>query len=232
MTKNSGSNMRKSWIVDLGFCDFERALTIQKKIHQMRVDSSIPDTLIFVEHLPVITLGKSGNPDNLLVPLDKLKSEGIRIYQTERGGDITYHGPGQLVGYPIFYIKDALAGIRDMIEKIESILILVLNDFEIKAMVKPKLTGVWVDAEKIASIGIAVKKWVTFHGFALNVTTDLSNFELIRPCGLSNVKMTSMEKVLGKKLDLTAVKERVKLNSEKVFGKKLETRDFLKEFPS
>jgi lipoate-protein ligase B len=210
-----------NWLIDLGFCDFERSLTVQKKFQQMRVEGKIPDTLILVEHPPVITFGKSGKPSNLLVTDEVLQKKGIKTYFIERGGDVTFHGPGQIVGYPIFYIKETLAGIRPMIEKLESVLIMTLNDFGIKAITRPKLVGVWHGEEKIASIGIAVKKWVTFHGFALNVNTDLSYFDLIRPCGLDKVKMTSMAKVLGKELNLNQVKERIKLNFEKIFSLKL-----------
>jgi lipoate-protein ligase B len=208
------------WICDLGYCDFEQALKIQKKIHELRVENKIPDTLILVEHPSVLTIGKSGSFDNILISTEVLHEKGIKIYQIERGGDITYHGPGQIVGYPIFYVKTALAGIKAMIKNIASLLIFTLNDFGVEATVKPKFVGVWVGDEKIASIGIAVKHWVTFHGFALNVTTDLTYFDLIRPCGLANVKMTSLEKILQKKIELTEVKERIKVNLEKVFNQR------------
>ena len=225
--KNAGEI---NWIIDLGLCDFERSLTIQKKLHQMRVEAKIPDTLILVEHQPVITFGKSGNPTNLLVSNDFLQRKGIKTYSIERGGDVTFHGPGQLVCYPIFYVKEALAGVRAVIKNLESILILTLNDFAIQAVTKPKLVGVWVGDEKIASIGIAIKKWVTFHGLALNVNTDLAYFDLIRPCGLDKVKMTSMAKILRQELNLIQVKVRLKFNLEKVFGKKFQKQENLEKF--
>lgn len=230
MNEKNKSTGELNWIIDLGFCDFERSLTIQKRLHQMRVEAKIPDTLILVEHQPVITFGKSGKPANLLVPNDILQRKGIKTYFIERGGDVTFHGPGQIVGYPIFYIKETLAGIRGMINKLESTLILTLNDFAIQALTRPKLVGVWIGEEKIASIGIAVKKWVTFHGFALNVNTDLAYFDLIRPCGLDKVRMTSMAKILGKELNLNQVKERIKLNFEKVFGAKIVKPKDLEKF--
>lgn len=232
MNDKNKCDVKLNWIVDLGLCDFERSFIIQKRLHQMRVEAKIPDTIILVEHLPVITFGKGSNSTNLLVSTDTLQRKGIKIYHIERGGDVTFHGPGQLVGYPIFHIKEALAGIRAMIEKLELTLILSLNEFGIKAVAKPKLVGVWVGDEKIASIGIAIKKWVTFHGFALNVNTDLSFFDLIRPCGLKNVKMTSMEKILGKKINLNQVKEQIKFNLEKVFSKKFRKQEALDEFAS
>lgn len=211
---------KEAYLIDLGLCDFERALIIQKNLHQKRINRSIPDTMVFVEHPPVITFGKSSNYNNLLFPTEFLSKQGIRVYHIERGGDVTFHGPGQLVGYPIFYIKDSLAGIKGMIEKLHLSLILTLKDFGLVAQVKPKYIGVWIDDEKIASIGIAVKKWVSFHGFALNVTTDLSYFDMIIPCGLSAIKMTSMEKILREKISLVSVYERVKVNLERVFEKK------------
>ena len=230
MNEKNKSTGGLNWIIDLGLCDFERSLTIQKKLHQERVEAKIPDSLILVEHQPVITFGKSGNPTNLLVSNDFLQRKGIKTYSIERGGDVTFHGPGQLVGYPIFYVKEALAGIRAMIKNLELSLILPLNDFSIRAVTKHKLVGVWVDEEKIASIGIAIKKWVTFHGFALNVNTDLTYFDLIRPCGLDKVKMTSMAKILSKELNLIQVKERLKFNLEKVFDTKFEKPENLEKF--
>jgi lipoate-protein ligase B len=221
---------KESWILDLGICDFDRTLNLQRKIHQMRVNNKIPDTMILVEHPPVITFGKSSDSTNLLVSSGDLAKKRIKIFQIERGGDVTFHGPGQLVGYPIFHIKDALAGIKGTIKRLESALILTLRDFMIKATVKPELVGVWVNDDKIASIGIAVKKWVTFHGFALNVATDLSYFDLIRPCGLTGVRMTSMEKLLGKKVNIVKVKESTKLNFEKVFFRKFTMKENLDEF--
>lgn len=221
---------KESWLLDLGICDFARTLNLQRKIHQLRVNNKIPDTMILVEHPPVITFGKSGDSTNLLVSSGDLAKKRIKVFHIERGGDVTFHGPGQLVGYPIFHIKDALAGIKGTIKKLESALILTLRDFMIKATVKPKLVGVWVNDDKIASIGIAVKKWVTFHGFALNVATDLSNFDFIRPCGLTGVRMTSMEKILGKKVNLGKVKESTKLKFEKVFSRKFVIKENLNEF--
>ncbi|MEO0094183.1 MAG: lipoyl(octanoyl) transferase LipB [candidate division WOR-3 bacterium] len=224
--------LKAGWILDLGFCEYEKSLKIQKRLHQLRVEAKIPDTLILAEHPAVFTLGKSGKTDNLLVAPEFLTARGIKIYRIERGGDITFHGPGQIVGYPIFYIKDTLAGIRALIERLELLIILTLNNFGIEAKVLPKMVGVWVGGEKIASIGLAVKSWVSFHGFALNVATDLSNFDLIRPCGLSNIKMTSLERVLKKQINLNEVKERIVFNLPQVFNKKFLVKDELLELTS
>jgi len=202
-------------LVDLERLEYLTAWKLQIKMHKMRVCKKIPDTLLFVEHPPVITLGKNGNLKNLLVPLESLK---IPFYKIERGGDITYHGPGQLVGYPIFSIRDGYAGIRYFIEKMEKALINSLKAFGIEGEKREGYIGVWVGDKKIASIGIAVKRWVTFHGFALNVNTDLDFFKLINPCGFSNKSVTSIERVLGKEVGLREVKERVKQGFEQVFN--------------
>lgn len=232
MIRVEGLNKQPGWIFDLGYCEFEQVLNIQKQLHQKRVNRAIPDTLILVEHPPVFTLGKAGKFTNLLVSPEQLEKKGIKIYRLERGGDITFHGPGQIVGYPIFYIKEALAGIREIIEKLELLLILTLSDFGITASVKPRMVGVWVEDKKIASIGLAVKKWVTFHGFALNVTTDLTYFELIRPCGLANVKMTNLVEILKRKIRVDEVKERINFNLARVFNRQFFVKEDLKEFTS
>jgi len=196
-------------VFDLGTRGYKEVWDLQKKIHEQRVDSSIPNTLILVEQKPVITMGKSGDEGNLLFPVDFLKKKGVEYYQIERGGDVTYHGPGQLVGYPIFNVRDGLAGIKPFINGIEEAIILTLKDSGIRAYRKEKMIGVWTEKGKVCSIGVAVKKWVSFHGFALNVNTDLSYFDLIVPCGLRNVEMTSMQQILGKQVSMDDVKRSV-----------------------
>jgi len=208
----------KAILIDLGKLDYQKAKDIQLKIHKLRVTDKIPDTLLFVEHPHVITLGRFGKPENLLVSLDELKEKGVSFYRVERGGDITYHGPGQLVGYPIFSIKNGYPGIRYFIEKMEDALIYSLETFGIKAEKKEGYIGVWIGEKKIAAIGVAVKRWTTFHGFALNVNTDLNFFELIKPCGLVNKGVTSMKEQSKEKIYIQEVKERVKEGFEKVFN--------------
>jgi lipoate-protein ligase B len=205
-------------ILDLGTKSYKEVWDLQKKIHEQRVDSSIPNTLILVEHNPVITMGKSGHDGNVLFPLDSLKEKGLEYYQIERGGDVTYHGPGQLVGYPIFNVRDGLAGIKPFINGIEEAIIATLKDFGIRAHRKEKMIGVWTDKGKICSIGVAVKRWVSFHGFALNVNTDLTYFDLIVPCGLKNVEMTSMQQILGKPVSMDEVKRSVVQNFGEIFS--------------
>jgi len=195
--------------LDLGKRDYKEVWDIQKDLHLKRVNNQIPNTLILVEHNPVVTMGKSGNNENIKVPIQLLKDKGIDVYHIERGGDVTFHGPGQLVGYPIFNIKQGLVGIKPFIEKIEEAIIAVLADFGIKAEKREKMIGIWTEMGKICSIGIAVKRWVSFHGFALNVHTDLRYFDLINPCGFKNIKMTSMQEILKKEILMADVKNSV-----------------------
>lgn len=204
-------------ILDLGNRDYKEVWDLQKTIHQKRVEGVIENTFILVEHNPVITMGKSGREDNLLIPYRILEEKDIKFYRIERGGDVTYHGPGQLVGYPIFNIRNGLVGVRPFIEKIEEVIIATLKDFGIKGEKKSKMIGVWADRGKICSIGIAVKRWVSFHGFALNINTDMKYFDLIVPCGLSDVQMTSMQKILKKSIPLNDVKESIIKNFGKGF---------------
>jgi len=211
-------------VIDLGQKDYREIWDIQKIIHQKRVEKEIADTLLFVEHNPVITMGKSGKQNNLLIPFKLLEKKGIAYYQIERGGDVTYHGPGQVVGYPIVNIKDGLIGIRPFIEKLEDVIIATLAEFDIKGKRKEKMIGVWTETGKICSIGVAVKRWVSFHGFALNVNTELKHFDLIVPCGLKNVTMTSMQKILSKEISLDRVKESIIKNFGVLFKKTLEER--------
>ncbi len=211
-------------VIDLGQKDYKEVWDLQKIIHQKRVEKEITDTLLLVEHNPVITMGKSGKQNNLLIPFKLLEEKGIAYYQIERGGDVTYHGPGQVVGYPIINIKEGLIGIRPFIERLENVIIATLVEFGIKGEKKEKMIGVWTETGKICSIGVAVKRWVSFHGFAFNVNTNLKHFDLIVPCGLKNVTMTSMQKILNKEISLDRVKKSIIKNFGVIFKKRLEER--------
>jgi len=193
-------------VIDLGQRDYKEVWDIQKLLHQKRLGGEIADTLLLVEHNPVITMGKSGKDDNILIPGSLLKKKGVDFYRIERGGDVTYHGPGQLVGYPIFNIKERLVGIKLFIERVEDAIIATLAHFGIKGEKKEKMIGVWTETGKICSIGVAIKRWVSFHGFALNVNTDLKYFDLIHPCGFKNIEMTSIAEILKKEISMDSVK--------------------------
>ena len=170
--------------------------------------------LLFVEHPPVFTLGKSGNMDNLLLDEARLAKEGIEFYKSNRGGDITYHGPGQIVGYPILDLDHFFTDIHRYLRTLEEIIISTLADYGLEATRSPGETGVWLDvgtpfARKICAMGVRASRWVTMHGFALNVNTNLQHFEHIIPCGIQGKGVTSLEKELGKQVPLKAVQEKI-----------------------
>lgn len=183
---------------DLGVVAYERALAWQEALLKKRGQGEHGDTLLLLEHPPVFTLGRGGNVQHLLNPRQ------VPVYRVGRGGDVTFHGPGQLVGYPVI----ALTG-RDVhayLRALEAVLVATLRVYGLEACRREGLTGVWVGEEKIASIGVGVRRWVTYHGFALNVDPDLSYFSDIVPCGLAGVRMTSMARLLGRPVPLPAVK--------------------------
>ncbi|MFH1729310.1 MAG: lipoyl(octanoyl) transferase LipB [Pseudomonadota bacterium] len=193
--------------IDLQIQDYQKTYEFQITLVKKRLNDEISDTVIFVEHPHTLTFGKRGVTENILVANEILADNKITIVETERGGDITYHGPGQLVCYPIFKLNTDYKKIKSHIHKLEKIIIDLLEKYKIQAKQKENYIGAWVDNKKIASIGVAVKKWVTFHGFALNVSTDLSYFNLINPCGLNEIKMTSMEKILENKVNMNELKQ-------------------------
>lgn len=179
--------------------------------------------LLFVEHPPVYTLGKSGKREHVLIGEDEMRERQIEFYQTNRGGDITYHGPGQLVGYPILDLERFYTDIGRYLRELEEVIILTLADYGLTAERSKGETGVWLDpdlpgrARKICAMGVRCSRWVTMHGFALNVQTDLSYFGHIVPCGIADKSVTSMEQELGSKPDENEVKQRVKKNFESIF---------------
>lgn len=182
---------------DLGRAGYAEALAIQKELVEQRKRGLIPDQLLIVEHPHVITLGRNGHRENLLASEEALRQAGIEFYASDRGGDITYHGPGQIVGYPIFDLREWKRDVVAYVRAIESVIIDALAEFDIQAGRVEGCTGVWVDGKKVAAIGVHISRWVTSHGFALNHRTDLSYFQYIVPCGLTK-PVTSMEE-LGSK---------------------------------
>ncbi len=166
-----------------------------------------PDTLLLAEHMPVITIGRSGSRANILISEDELKKQSIPIFEIDRGGDVTYHGPGQLVAYPIMDIKALTNGdIHKFLRILEEAVIRFLSHYNITGNRISNYTGVWVCDKKIASIGIGVRKWISYHGMALNINPDMSHFSMLNPCGLDANKMTSLERVLGKPISISDVK--------------------------
>jgi len=197
-------------IVNLGRLEYERALEIQDRQWQKVTSGEGRDTLLLVEHPPVLTLGVRGKRGNILLTEEELSSLGVTVQQAGRGGDVTYHGPGQIVGYPIMNLKNWGKDIHDFVNRIENTFITLLRgDYGIAAVRGDKTyTGVWVGKEKITAVGIQVKRWSTMHGFAFNVNTDLSHFKWIVPCGLTDRGVTSLEKLTNEKQDMNKLFKR------------------------
>ena len=200
------------YLVDFGRMEYGRALHLQRELAESRAKGEIPDTLVLVEHDHVITLGRKTTPANF-------RPQNIPVFEVERGGDATYHGPGQLVGYPIILLPDH--DVRRHVRSMEEAIIRTARGFGVEGERLEGHPGIWVEGKKLASIGVAVTDWVTYHGFALNVNTDLSYFELIRPCGLDPTSMTSMKRILGKDLPFDELKARFAREYSSVTGLQL-----------
>lgn len=197
------------YLIDLGRMEYGRALEVQKELAARRARAEIPDTLVLVEHDHVITLGRKTTPANF-------RPQDIPVFQVERGGDATYHGPGQLVGYPIVLLADH--DVRRHVRTMEETILRTSRAFGVEGDRLEGHPGIWVGGKKLASIGVAVTEWVTYHGFALNVNTDLAYFELIRPCGLDPSTMTSLQKLTGRELPFDEVKARLAREYSSVAG--------------
>jgi lipoyl(octanoyl) transferase len=197
---------RELWVAPLGVMGYEEALELQRAVARDRISKAIPqDVLLLVEHPPVVTLGRSSKLRNLVASPEFLASRGVQLFDVERGGDVTFHGPGQLVGYPIIDLKRHRQDLHWFLRSVEEALIRTLAELDIPAERSTGYTGVWTKNRKIASIGVHARDWVTWHGFALNVTTDLSYFDLIVPCGIAGVEMTSIAKELALRGETSAV---------------------------
>ena len=197
-------------ILDLGLTEYQRALDIQKTLVKERLDNSTSDTLLLVEHPHVVTLGKQTNPNDVL-------NNSIPIVKIDRGGSATYHGPGQLIGYIIMDLRSKGISVPILISKIHEIIILTLDELDIKAKRKKNDTGVWIDQKKIASIGLSVRNWITYHGFSLNVNTDLERFNTIRPCGYDSQVMTSVNSIKRKEYSKEVIQTKIIRNFSNVF---------------
>ncbi|MFH0828004.1 MAG: lipoyl(octanoyl) transferase LipB [Candidatus Omnitrophota bacterium] len=194
-------------IIDLGLVEFSKAFLAQKEFFNEIKTGSLKSVLVFCRHYPVITYGRGVKSGNLKADELVLSGRGIKIYPADRGGDVTYHGPGQLVVYPIFNLEFFKKDLHYFLRFLEKTVIAVLSEFGINGSIREGLTGVWVERKKISSIGITVKKWISYHGLALNVKNeDLDNFSLIRPCGM-DIEMTSMETILKKAISFEDIKK-------------------------
>ncbi len=181
----------------------------------------IPDTLLLLEHPPTLTIGKSGSSSNVLVSPERLREMGISLFHIERGGDVTYHGPGQLVGYPLFDLRERGRDISRFVTDLEEVMIRTAGDFSVRAGRDPGHRGVWVGDRELGAIGISVRRWVTMHGFALNVATNLRHFSLINPCGFTDRQATSIAECLSHDISMESVSERLRCHFSAVFGAEL-----------
>lgn len=214
--------MAKCRVLDLGMVSYERAYYLQRKIHEFRREGRVDDVLLLLEHAPVVTVGRGGKRDNILVSDEFLQRKGIRIFEIDRGGDVTLHCPGQLVGYPIFDLRVHGKNIHKYLRNLEEVIIRSLKIYGIEGHRIENHTGVWVGEKKIASIGIGVKGWVAFHGFSININPDLSYFSLIRPCGLESGKVTSMSEISGRPVELRDFRQRLIEKFAEVFALEIE----------
>jgi lipoyl(octanoyl) transferase len=189
----------------LGLVEYGEAFRLQRAVAAARETGTIPDILITLEHPPVLTLGRRANHANILAPEEWLRREGVSVYQSTRGGDVTYHGPGQLVGYPIVGIRALGLGAADYVHTLERAIIDLLSRFGLKGWQDPHYIGVWVGDEKVAAIGVAVSGGVTTHGFALNVNPNLAHYRLINPCGITDRGVTSLSRLLKREVDMSEV---------------------------
>jgi len=205
-------------VILMGEVDYGEGLLLQERLLAARQLGTIPDTLLLLEHPPVITIGRHGSGKNILAPRAVLEKKGIKVHEVSRGGDVTYHGPGQLVGYPIIDLKRYGRDVHTYYAKLEYVFIELLSKHQISARRDEHYPGVWVGGKKIAAIGIAVKKWVTMHGFAFNINPDLSYFELINPCGIADRGVTSLGKCLQEMVDALEIREQVIQCFAHVFG--------------
>jgi lipoate-protein ligase B len=208
---------RRGYIIDLGLVDYEKAWDLQHQLWSGRVEEELPDLLLTLEHPHVITLGRRGNRSHLIASSEVLEAKKVPVFHVERGGEVTYHGPGQIVVYPILNLKEYGYRIVRYVDQLEEVILRALGDFGIEGRRDRLNRGVWVGEEKIASVGVAIKRWVSFHGFALNYATDLTYFDLINPCGLKGKKMTSMEKILGKRISREELVERISFHFKQTF---------------
>jgi lipoyl(octanoyl) transferase len=206
-------------VINLGLIDYQEALDLQLHLNLLRQRDVIDDVLLVLEHPPVLTIGAVGDVRNVLASEEYLNSIGVKICRTRRGGDVTYHGPGQLVGYPILDLKNHHQGVHLYMRSLEeSFIKLLQQDYGIVAGRIPQYTGVWIGNEKITALGCALKKRVTMHGFAFNINTNLEHFRWINPCGIIDKGVTSLQKLLGEPQDFAKVTEQVVQNFSEVFG--------------
>jgi lipoate-protein ligase B len=201
--------MWKTLLLDLEHLPYHQALDLMRRLVTKKRTIKYPQVLMLIEHEPVVTLGRRSNQADFVVSKECLLEQNIGVHRIERGGLATYHGPGQLVAYPIFDLQVMKLGVVQLVSGLEQVVVKTLAEYGIKGESRPDFRGVWVDQEKIASVGIAVRRSISFHGIALNYNTNLKHFDLIHPCGIPNVRMTSIAKVLSRSVDGRKLRHRM-----------------------
>ena len=212
------SQRRELEVRRMGRVPYARGLELQEQLVAERQARRIPDQLLLLEHDPVFTLGRNARSENVLFPAEALRERGFEVFETGRGGDVTYHGPGQVVGYPILDLAPDRRDVHRYVRDLEQVMIRTCADYGLEASRVQGLTGTWLGDEKIGAIGVRIARWVTSHGFAFNVGTDLSAFDLIVPCGIRGRGVTSLERQLGRPLPLEEVMDRIAANFAAVFS--------------
>jgi lipoyl(octanoyl) transferase len=213
--------MRVCQVHHLGLISYAEAHELQQELVEKRKKDEIPDQMLLLEHPHVITLGRAANGANVLIDETARARSGIELFETGRGGDVTYHGPGQLVGYPIIKLAPDRCDLRRYVRDLEESLIRTAADFGVTAKRIDGMTGVWVGQEKLAAIGIRISRWVTMHGFAFNVSTDLTFFRLIVPCGIKDHGVTSLQKLLDRPVEITEVAQSVTRHFGELFSEEM-----------
>ena len=209
-------------IVDLGTIAYQEAWDLQHRIHEAKQAGLASDVFLLLEHPHIFTLGKNAKKENILVSESALKDEGIDCVSIERGGDVTYHGPGQLIGYPIFFIEARKLKVVDFVDRLEEVMIRVLQSYGLPAERNPLNRGVWVKSSKLGFVGIALRRGITLHGFALNVAPKLSYYNMIYSCGLKGIEIVSLSSLLRKSISMEEVKKKTIASFEDVFALKTE----------
>jgi lipoyl(octanoyl) transferase len=215
----------------LGLVGYDQGLQLQERAVEGLRSNDAPEQLLLLEHPHVFTLGRGADSSNILADQQQLQTNSVEVHETGRGGDVTYHGPGQLVGYPIINLKPDRCDVHRYIRDIEEVLIRTIAEFGVTGTRIPGLTGVWVGNEKIGAIGVRIARWITSHGFALNITTDLNYFKMIVPCGISGKGVTSLSLVTGRQIELGEVAQVVASQFGKVFGRRIILPDSAQSAP-
>ena len=210
--------MKQLSYCDLGFIDYKEAWDLQKEVFELRHKSKVSDVLFLLEHPHTYTLGKVADKKNLISSQEYLDKNNISVYEIDRGGDITYHGPGQIVGYPIINLNEWKNDTHKYLRALEEVIIKTCAHYGLIGSREPKYTGVWIEDRKVAAIGIKVSRWITMHGFAFNVNTDLSLFSGIIPCGISDKDVTSIQRELKRKIEIDEVKALLVKNFKEIFN--------------